>query len=86
MDIGCRNKIINIVKNHKELSQKIKDKAVALADSNPEHELSKAFWATCEAIYLSEGFSDNDFLIIHRDQIGRDIIKELSKTKKPLTN
>ena len=77
MDKGCRNKIINIVKKHKELSKKAKAKAVELADSNPDHELSKAFWATCNAIYLSEGFSDNDFLMIHRDQIGRDIIIEL---------
>jgi hypothetical protein len=82
MDIGCRNKIIKIVKKHKELSQKSKDKAVALADSNPDHELSKAFWATCHAIYLSEGFSDCDFLLMHRDDIGRDIINELSNNRK----
>ena len=77
MDKWCRNRIIKVVEKHKELSQKTKDKVVKLADSNPDHELVKAFWATCNAIHLSEGFSDNDFLMIHRDQIGRDIIIEL---------
>ena len=81
MDKNCRNKIIKTVEQHKELSQSLKDKAVEFADSNPEHELSKAFWATCDAIHLSTGFSGNDFLMMHRDQIGRDIIKELAKSE-----